>query len=269
MLDLYETQAPALFVGGPLNLLRRCALGWMYPTARLHEIVAADLGDTRLNDCPIDVLITAKRVADGLPWYFVRDNPRNSGRTGHLRLSSCAAASSAAPTYFHPWEIGEAPAERPAGAGPIGPLTDGGVGVAGNPVYQACVEAFFYSEGYTPEETTVISLGTGRYIRKANPTWIGSWLQWILNELLRSPGEQQTEIVKRHFPGTPLYRVDLMLPEDIPVDGADRVADLRRYGEQLADQIDWDPILAGGDSPYRVDAGRTLWPQYAQAITRT
>ncbi|HEV8636736.1 MAG TPA: patatin-like phospholipase family protein [Chloroflexota bacterium] len=271
MLELYMAHAPRLFVSSPLNLPRRVVLGWMYPTRRVYDIIAADLGEARrwrLNDAPIDLLITAKRVTDGWPWYFVRANPRNSGRTGHLGLASCATASSAAPTYFRPWVIREDPAERPPGGDPIGQLVDGGVGVTGNPVYQACVEAFFYSEGYTPEETTVVSLGTGRYVGKARPTWIWSWLGWILGELLRSPGEQQTEIVLRHFPQAPFYRIDVVLEEDIPLDGADRIDDLRRYGERLAAQIDWRPILEGRDSPFRVDASRTLWSQYARSVGR-
>lgn len=81
---------------------------------------------------------------------------------------------------------------------------NGGVGVVGNPLYQACVEAFFYTNetnGYRPGETTTVSLGTGRYIAPAKqmPSWIGSWLEWVLGELLESPGEQQTEITWRHF----------------------------------------------------------------------
>src|SRR5947208_625353 len=80
--------------------------------------------------------------------------PKNAGTTGKLGLIDCAVASAAAPTYFKPWtmQIGGKPTV----------LVDGGVGVTGNPVYQACVEAFYYDD-FTLAETKVVSLGTGSF----------------------------------------------------------------------------------------------------------
>ena len=46
-------------------------------------------------------------------------------------------------------------------------LVDGGVGVTGNPVYQACVEAFYY-DNFTPVETSIVSLGTGSFPMQGN-----------------------------------------------------------------------------------------------------
>ena len=84
----------------------------------------------------------------------MKDNPRNAQTTGTLRLVDCAVASAAAPTYFAPWtiQIGDRAVV----------LVDGGVGVTGNPVYQACVEAFYYDD-FTPDDTRVVSLGTGYF----------------------------------------------------------------------------------------------------------
>ena len=65
-------------------------------------------------------------------------------------------ASAAAPTYFKPWTV-------TIGGQPTG-LVDGGVGVTGNPVYQACVEAFYY-DTFDPADTLVVSLGTGFFPR--------------------------------------------------------------------------------------------------------
>jgi hypothetical protein len=39
---------------------------------------------------------------------------------------------------------------------------------------------------------------------------------------------------------------------------------LRQIGEQLAETIDWDVILAGGEAPSRIHAKKTLWAQYKQ-----
>jgi predicted acylesterase/phospholipase RssA len=261
ILDLYVNRAGEVFRKGLLGLPRRVITGSVYSTATLHRIIAEELGAARdwvLNDAPIDLLITAKRVGDGMPWYFVRDKPANSGRTGGLKLADCVTASAAAPTYFKPWTM-------PG----VGTLVDGGVGVAGNPVYQACVEAFYYTGEYGAEGTTVVSLGTGRFVSRRRPVWLWSWLQWVLGELLRSPGEQQTEIVQRHFPTMSFYRIDTRLERDIPLDDAGSADELRRIGERLAAQIDWSAILSGADTSLRVGSHNTLWPQYSRSVGTT
>jgi Patatin-like phospholipase len=278
ILDLYLNRASEIFTGHPiLNTLRRIVFGSMYSTRKLHDVIAEEIGpearDWSLNDSPVDLLITAKGVPDGMPWYFVKDNPDNSRCTGRLGLVDCATASAAAPTYFEPWTVEEGLV--PPRCGRVGELVDGGVGVAGNPVYQACVEAFYYTNstnGYEPGETTTVSMGTGRSIvPKRRPTWIGSWLQWVLDELLESPGEQQTEIAWRHFvrdqpPGQEMtfYRIDTKLEEDIALDDVGKIERLRVYGERLAEMIDWEGILAGTDEEFRVRGERTLFPQYAK-----
>jgi hypothetical protein len=147
----------------------------------------------------------------------------------------------------------------------IGELIDGGIGVAGNPVYQACVEAFHYSEGYDPAATVVVSLGTGRVLLRERPTWLPSWLGWTLSELLRSPGEQQTELVHRHWPEAAFYRIDLELPRDIGLDAVDQLGSLRRMGEVLAATVDWDAILAGTDEVHRITAGMDLPREYCRS----
>ncbi len=277
IVELYVNRAREVFTGPPvLNTLKRIVFGSMYSTKKLHDLIAEEVGlahDWSLNDSPIDLLITAKGLPDGKPWYFVKDNPDNSRCTGRLGLVDCATASSAAPTYFQPWTVDEGLV--PPRCGPVGELVDGGVGVAGNPVYQACVEAFFYTDGtngYEPSETTAVSLGTGRSITpKRRPTWIWSWLQWVLGELLESPGEQQTEITWRHFVRQPpepqkmiFYRIDTELKEDIPLDGVGSIDRLREYGERLAELIDWEAILASTDVTFRVDYEKRLFPQYAK-----
>lgn len=240
-----------------LSGLRRLATGALYDTRTLHELIRDELGpearDWTLNDSPIDLLVTAKRLEDGMPWYFVRDNPANSCRAGGFRLSEVVTASAAAPTYFRPWRVS-----------PIGELIDGGIGVAGNPVYQACVEAFEYTDAYRPEDSLVVSLGTGKLLRRERPTWLWPWLGWLLAELLRSPAEQQTELVFRHWPQVPFYRLDLELEREIGLDAVDRIAELRAYGDRLASAVDWPAILEGSDMRYRVTEATTLPREYCR-----
>ncbi len=264
--DLYITRAREVFTQSPWNILKRVIVGSMYSTQKLHDLIAEEIGPARawrLNDAPLDLLITATRVPDGMPWYFVRDNPANSGCTGRLGLVDCVTASAATPTYFPPWTIPE-DTPPPAGCQPVGTLVDGSVGVTGNPVYQVCVEAFSYTSGYSPEDTITVSLGTGRFISKQRPSWLGSWLKWVLGQLLEAPGEQQTEITWRQFPEMIFYRIDTELKEEIALDDVRRIDQLQAYGERLAALIDWEAILAGTDTTFRINGNKTLWQQYKQ-----
>ena len=96
------------------------------------------------------------------------------------------------------------------------------------------------------------------------PSWIWSWLQWVLGQLLESPGEQQTEITWRHFPEMIFYRNDTELKENIELDDAGNIDRLWQYGEKLAELIDWEAILAGTDTTFRIGDHNTLWQQYRQ-----
>ncbi len=86
----------------------------------------------------------------------------------------------------------------------------------------------------------------------------------MLEELLESPGEHQTEIAWRHFPQMIFYRLDVALEEDIARDGVGSIERLREYGEGLAELIDWEAILAGTDDTFRIDYEKRLFPQYAK-----
>lgn len=255
MARLYAERGPEIFRSIPLLTgLRRLLRGHMYDTEAVNRVVRDELGEARewrINDAPIDVLITAKRVADGMPWYFVRDNPANACRAGAVRLADAVTASAAAPTYFAPWRIGG-----------IGEMIDGGIGVAGNPVYQACVEAFEYTDAYRPADTLVVSLGTGRLLHRPRPGWLWPWVGWLLSELLRSPAEQQTELVHRHYPDATFHRVDVALGRDIGLDDTERLDELRVIGEELSATVDWPAMLAGDDGPFRVTAATTKAREY-------
>ena len=211
IVQMYVERAPALFRKVPvISTISRILFGRMYDVQRLHRLITEEMasegaGDWTLNDVPLDILITAKGCWTATSGTSSRTG-RTAGLTGDLRLADCLTASAAAPTFFAPWLV-DGLRER-------GPMVDGGTGVAGNPVYQACVEAFHYTEGYEPANTVVVSLGTGRFLRRPPPTWIYSWLGWILAELLRSPGEQQTELVDRHYHESTFYRLDVKLERD-------------------------------------------------------
>lgn len=269
ILDFYTNRTREIFTQSPLKFIKQMLFGSRYSVQQLHDLIAEAIGPAqgwRLNDSPIDLLLTAKRISDGMPFYFVRDSPRNFGCTGRLGLVDCATASAAAPTYFKPWTIAES-TQPPSHCEIVGTLVDGAVGVTGNPVYQACIEAFDFSAGYAPAETITVSLGTGRFKHRKEPRWIGAWLEWILAELLESPGEQQTEITQRQFPEMIFYRIDTELKENIGLDDSRKIERLLEYGEQLAELIDWEAILAGTEIRFRIGRTNTLWEHYkVQAV---
>lgn len=264
IVQMYVERAPQLFRKVPgISTLRRILFGRMYDVQQLHRFITQELnsegaGEWTLNDVPLDILITAKGLLDSHQWYFVKDRPERKGLTGDLKLADCLTASAAAPTFFAPWLV-DGMHER-------GPMVDGGTGVAGNPVYQACVEAFYFTDGYEPANTVVVSMGTGHFLKRPPPTWIYSWLGWILSELLRSPGEQQTELVDRHFHESTFYRVDVKLERDFSLDNAGEMIALREIGERLAETLDWEAILAGEPTEQLVTPARRLAKGYAQAV---
>jgi len=255
--SLYVDRAPDLLRRVPiLSVLSRILRGSMFDTRQLRDLIRDELGphaDWTLNDSPIDLLVTAKRLSDGMPWYFVRDDPANSCRAGAFRIADAVTASAAAPTYFPPWPVP-----------PIGELIDGGIGVAGNPAYQACVEAFEYTDAYEPASTIVVSLGTGQFLRRPRPSWLWPWLGWLLSELLRSPAEQQTELVHRHYRLAAFYRIDVALDHDVGLEDTDRLGEMRELGERLAGTVDWTTILDGTNDRFRVTDATTLPREYCR-----
>jgi patatin-like phospholipase/acyl hydrolase len=237
VLDIY-TQRSGEIITPPKVLAdaKRLVEGYMYDSANIRKVLASEVGaaaDWSLNDCPVRLLITAKGI-DTHPWYFVRDNPQNSGKTGKLGLVDCAVASAAAPTYFSPWTI------KIDGEDTV--LVDGGVGVTGNPVYQACVEAFFYDD-FKAEDTRVVSLGTGFFPPgNKTPSGLLGWLEWTIGALIDAPQDQQPELVNRHFPGI-MKRFDWQLPHAIDLADTSSIPTLIDVGRQAAEGMDWQSIL--------------------------
>jgi uncharacterized protein len=238
ILEIYTNRANEIFT--PPKFVadaERFIKGYSYDPANIKKVLDSEFGAAAkwvLNDSPVRILITAKGI-DTHAWYFVQDNPKNRQTTGKLGLVDCAVASASAPTYFSPWTIS-------IGGKPT-VLVDGGVGVAGNPVYQACVEAFYF-DGFTPADTRVVSLGTGFYpTGNQVPKGIVGWVEWTVNALLDAPEEQQTELVKRHFPGI-LQRFDWKLPNAIDMADTSSIRELVEVGKQAAAGMDWKQILS-------------------------
>jgi patatin-like phospholipase/acyl hydrolase len=208
-----------------------------------------------LNDLPLDVLITGKNTGTGRTDFFVRDLDGNARLWGDLPLRDAVLASVAAPTYFPP--------HRATHRGHEYVWVDGGVGVAGNPCYQAAVEALHYSAGkYVPGETRMLSFGTGRLPQTIDALHanIVDWGAWVLGELLGDSADWQTYITRREYGMSARmdfrrYQLDITpavlagLGVEIPpatnlsgigMDAVWAVELLERIGRAFADRIDFD-----------------------------
>ena len=188
----------------------------------LHEIGA----DLPLNALPVDILITAKNLETSRTDFFVKDNPGNTALWGTMSMLDAVLASIAAPTYF--------PAHTADVLGKEHSWVDGGVGVSGNPVYHAAVEAIHYSAGlYPPGETVLLSFGTGKHPHPIDPysASIWNWGSWVFSEMMEDASEWQTYVTRREYEET--ARIDL-----------------RRYQLELSPKVMLD---LGVDIPEGVD----------------
>jgi uncharacterized protein len=237
ILEIYTQRSDEIFTGPKFIAdAKRFIEGYSYDPANIQKVLDSEFGTAAnwvLNDSPVRLLITAKGI-NNHAWYFVRDNPKNARTTGRLSLVDCAVASAAAPTYFSPWTIDI--------NGTPTVLVDGGVGVTGDPVYQACVEAFYYDD-FTAGDTRVVSLGTG-FFPQGNtvPKGLVGWVEWTVDALLDAPEEQQPELVNRHFPKI-MQRFDWQLPNAIDMADTSSIPELVKIGQNAAAGMDWNKIL--------------------------
>jgi hypothetical protein len=226
-----------------------------YSNAFISKTLTEMGAEVPLNDLPLDVMITAKNTYSTRTDFFVRDNPGNAGMWGTLPLRDAVLASIAAPTYFPPHRATVKSVEHT--------WVDGGVGVAGNPCYQAAVEAIHYMDGaYPPGETVLFAFGTGRSPHPIQPFRASAlaWAKWVLAELLEDPGEWGTYITNQEYDARGQvdlrrYQLDLapdvMLRLGVSVPKGVDVADIRldsvwavdlllEIGRAFADRIDFD-----------------------------
>ncbi|MYA61758.1 MAG: patatin-like phospholipase family protein [Dehalococcoidia bacterium] len=150
MLDMYLDEGYRVFPSRKKGL-RGQVRRWVsaqYDRRPLDELLEQQLGDRTLRDSKRRLLIPSTEGRNGEVWVF--KTPHHPGYTidGDMRMSSVAAATSAAPTYFTPFaEHGYT-------------FLDGGVW-ANNPVMTALVEALSCFTIGT-ENVRILSIGCGQ-----------------------------------------------------------------------------------------------------------
>ena len=198
-----------------------------FPSEPLAKALHDQIGEKRMGEYwsaspPTDVVITtfdllANKTCFIKPW---------KREYKYWPVVRAVLASSSIPTYF------------PVVAGRY---VDGGMGSYANPCYIAAYEAQFCLK-WKPQETTLISLGTGRNPRSIKPgqpqrfmAW--DWLSPTLNAFLASADDQQVHLVDTFFQDLDFRRFQVDLNEPLQLDDPLQIPKLERYGELMGKMI--------------------------------
>jgi uncharacterized protein len=165
LVGLYADRGPEIFDRSVFQRVKsgEGLLDEKYDGAALDRALEHYLSDKRLSESKPDLIVPAYDTAGPSPYFFKSRKARESPEDD-FPLSVVARATSAAPTYFEPFQSGERS------------LVDGGV-FAVNPAMCAFAEVL----RFTPDaECVVLSLGTGQRTRKRTFEEIEDWglLQW-------------------------------------------------------------------------------------------
>ncbi len=247
---LTALQMHLLYVGLGSRVFKKTLRSFFWPLTRyrysnqpLEDALRENLGDRKMGDFweetpRTDVVLTtfdllANKTRFVKPW-------KKEYRDWLVRRA--VLASSSVPTYF-----------------PVvdGRYVDGGVGSYANPCYLAAYEALFCLR-WKPEETTLISLGTGRDpggIKPGQPArfFAWDWLSPVLGAFLSSADDQQVHLVKTFFTRLDFRRFQVDLKEKIEMDDPTQVPRLVEYGEQMGRMILNDEM----DSALDISPGQT------------
>ncbi len=200
---------------------------YRYPNQPLEKALAKYLGGQMITDLwkanhSIDIVVTTYDMVENRTRFIkpYKDKYEN------WPVVKAVLASAAAPTYFPAIE---------------GRYVDGGVGSYGNPCYLAAYEIKFGLK-WELEETTLISLGTGRDPNTIKPGEVNHftplrYLDPILGAFQISAADQQVDLVAKLFEGLDFRRFQVDLERVLAMDDPANIPELIRYGEQLGQMI--------------------------------
>jgi predicted acylesterase/phospholipase RssA len=221
---------------------------YRYSPRPLEQALREQFGDMRMKDlwkdlALRDVVITAFDVLTNetcfiKPWKL---------QYQEWPLVKAVLASSCVPTYFPPVD---------------GRYVDGGVGSYANPCYLAAYELSLCL-GWNPEETTLLSLGTGRSpnaIRPGEPERIAAWdwLEPVLDAFMTSASDQQVRLVDTFFNKLDFRRFQVDMDEALPMDDPAAIPMLVEYGTEMGKMILTD----------RMDSAAKVKPAKARRVLK-
>jgi len=153
--ELYVTEGPKIF---RRSLIKRITsveglVEERYDDEGLRDALDRYLGETRLREALVDVLITAYDIQGRFAFFF-RSARARTDPAYDFSMAEAARATSAAPAYFEPIEVTDAAGQRSY------PLIDGGV-FAINPAMCAYADVV----GAGKPVNVLAALGTGSLTR--------------------------------------------------------------------------------------------------------
>jgi len=245
MVDRYVEMGDCIFSNSfrkilfPLSRYRYSDENLVY--ALDHNFGNLIMSDFWNKDSPIDVVLTA---------YDLKENRTRFIKSWKKKYASwpvkfAVQASCTVPTYF------PIVANR---------YIDGGVGSYGNPCYVAAYEAKECLK-WDLKETTLISIGTGRFPEKFDeekieklPPW--AWIAKSVDIFMQSAYDQQVQLVRNHYPDIDFRRFQVDLCENIPMDNVKKMDLLIEYGLEMGVEIIWDMYDNPIEEPEKVQQNK-------------
>ena len=224
--QIYEEEGPRIF-DRSLRQRIQSAEGLIdekYDAAALNRALDRFIGDKRLSTARPDLLVPTYDTAAPGPHFFKTTKAR-ADPADDARLADVARATSSAPTYFEPLEMGPRA------------LLDGGV-FAVNPAMSALAEVLRDSPG---ADIILVSLGTGERTHKRSFDEIKDWglVEWArpILDVVFDGSSDAVDYQARHVLGDEHYwrfQTELTLASDELDDASEEnLRALRQQAEQL------------------------------------
>lgn len=205
-------------------------VSYQYPNKNFVAYLRKFLGETTMRELwdrkpRVDVVITTRDLV-GDRTLFVKPWKETYAT---WKLWKAVLCSSSAPTYM-----------------PVvdGRYVDGGVGSYANPCYIAAFEAAICLKDWLPEETTLISIGTGRSkdegtLKPGDADHFNAldWAPHVVDTFVSDASDQQVRLVMRFFAALDFRRFEIDLPRPIEMDDASAIPVLTKLGEKLGEMI--------------------------------
>jgi uncharacterized protein len=227
LVTLYEDEGPNIFDRSLFQRIQSAdgLLDEKYDDAALDSALERFLEHKRLSETRPDLIVPTYDTALPGPYFFKTTRARATPETDDFPLSVVARATSAAPTYFEPVELGERA------------LVDGGV-FAVNPAMSAFAEVL---KEVDAREVVLLSLGTGQHTRKRSfdeiKDWgVARWARPILEVVFDGVSDAVDYQLDHVLGGERYWRLQTELTlasDDLDDASEDNLAKLRGHAEDL------------------------------------
>lgn len=222
-------------------------LSCQYKNDGLIKIATSLLGDRRLSDANKYVAANTARLWDGTSWEPATFSNSSNNPYSGIKMRDAALATSAAPTYFPPYEIGQ-----------FGYFADGGV-FANNPSMTAIGDALSGGRVASLDNVRVLSLGTGLVPQGIAPDSVSNPLNWgvthwmwpwqsnqvpamaLLSLMMDCTAKVATSEAQQLLADN-FHRGNVDLPEPFPLDDWKQVAKLEQYTKAYMSSKDWQCV---------------------------